>query len=332
MIRNGGWIPPERIPELPAIEPRTRDQMYLTEAYADQVRTFGARMQGTVDEPERVLLHDLETQTTGGLLPRIWQVTGSCVGAAAARSYSQAMAGDVVHRGDHETVKIPFPYATYGVGRELGGMRRPGEGSFGAVQAQACGPDEFGILEWDDDRVPRPTIRDGWAQWTADQEKQWSHPNWWPVPRRELEPTAKAFGLYDVTQAKTTGELVQALAQGYGATVASNFGTRSTRIEGDVAIAPWNSTWAHQMSVGGYWKHPRHGLLFEFDNQWGPSTSIHTPCPTLLPMGIVGSFWMRADDMHTIMNSRYGEVFVHTSTGGFPLQKFDWGDMGWHFT
>lgn len=320
--RNGGWIPNSR---------RNRYQRKLTAQFAEQIGCFSDPdvSQGSVEEPERVILAEIEMAVLGQLLPRIWQQTGSCVGAAAARAYSQAALGDVYFRQDFEAIKIPFPYATYGVGREIAfNGCRPGDGSFGAAQAQACGPDVFGILPWDDERVPKPSISNGWAKWKASEETKWSCPSGWPVRRSALEGDAKQFGLHKVTQAKTVEEIVQALAQGYGVTVASMFGTRRSEVRGDVAIAVWNDQWAHQMSYGGYWKHPQHGLLLLQDNQWGPSPSIHVPCPTLSQFGINGSYWQLASDTSKILNSRDGEVFIHSATGGFPKQGIEW-DHGW---
>lgn len=308
-MENQGWVPPEE---------RDADQLKLHNEFLEEVGHFGD-VGSTVDEPERVIMAELETKYFGKPVLRVWQVTGSCVGAGGAQAYIRSMVGDVVHRGDNEEVKLPFPYATYGVGRQIGGMRRTGSGSFGAAQAKAVKPENFGMLAWDDSRVPKPTVRNGWAKWTQREELTWSHPSAWPMRKDDLHTDARKYGMHTVTAIRDTGQWVQLLAQGYGVTLASSFGTRP-RVQGDVLLGPWNGSWAHQMSSSGYWKHPQHGLIFLIDNQWGPSA--HGDCPTLSKLGVRGSFWIKERDASRIIRS--GEVFGHSSTGGFPARKFEW--------
>ncbi len=307
-----GWIPPED---------RDAAQTRLTEEVFEQCQTFGD-VGSSVDQPERVIFAELEKKHLGQLIPRIKQLTGSCVGCSAAQAYTRAMLGDVVHRGDNEAVKLPFPFATYGVGRELGGMRRRGEGSFGSAQAKAVQPAEFGMLEFDDPRLPQPVERNGWVQWTSGVELQWSHPTAWPLPRAELFQTATNYGMHTITRCRTVEQWVQLLAQGYGFTVACMFGTRRPEVKGDVLIAEWDDTWAHQQSSSAYWFHPDHGLLLGIDNQWGPS--IHGTCPTFSRFGVFGSYWIRATTAQRILDARHTEAFGHSATGGFPSQHINW--------
>lgn len=308
-----GWIP---------VESRTPEQLALTYEFNEFTQTFGD-VGSSVDTPDRVIFEELEQKHLGEVLPRVWQVTGSCVGAGAAVAYSKAALGDAVFRGDAEEVSVPFPYATYGVGRQIAGMRGRGEGSFGAAQAKAVSPEHFGMLHGNDERVPQPQIVAGnWLRWTKSQELMWSHPTAWPVSLSNLKPTAMAFGMHTVTRVTDTDQWVQLLAQGYGVTLASMFGTRPS-VEGDVLIGRWNGSWSHQMSSSGYWKHSRHGRLFKIDNQWGPNA--HGDCPTLKPLGCTGSFWMTEKDAERVV--RTGEVFGHSATGGFPSHEGLWGDL-----
>lgn len=249
-------------------------------------------------------------------------VVHNCVGAGGARAYTLAQVGDVFVRGDAEEIKIPFPYATYGVGREIAGSRGTGEGSFGGAQAKAI--KQFGMLPWDDERVPKPEIKNGWASWRSNQEIQWSHPKAWPIKRSELEPDAQKFQITDVTQAESTDDVDQGLAQGFGVTIACMFGTKP-RVEDDVLLGRWNDSWAHQQSITGYWLHPKHGKIYVVDNQWD---DVHGHCPTLFPLGVTGSYWMLEKDLAKIIKSQDGEVYLHSNTEGFPLQQIDWGTMG----
>lgn len=314
-VDRTGWIP---------YSLRTKKQRQMTDKFHERVGFFGQRGMNVGDVPEKAILHELEIRATGSLLPRIWQQTGSCVGAGGARAYTLAQVGDVINRGDQEAIKIPFPYATYGVGREISGARGTGEGSFGGAQAEAIRT--FGMVPFDFENgaIPRPTIKDGWATWKSAEEIKWSHPSAWPVKRSTLEPDAQKFLIQDVTQVGSVDELVQGLAQGFSGTMACMFGTKP-RVEKDVLLGRWNDQWAHQQCVAGYWQHPSLGLLFIIDNQWN---DVHGHCPTLYELGVTGSYWILESDMKKIIKSQDGEVYLHSNTKGFPLQTIDWGTMG----
>jgi len=81
------------------------------------------------------------------------------------------------------------------------------------------------------------------------------------------------------------------------------------------------------MSCGGYWEHPTLGLLCKIDNQW---KDVHGKCPTLGPLGVTGSFWIKASTMDRICET--GEVYSHTATGGFKLTQVDWKNLGITYT
>lgn len=307
------WIPPSE---------RTRDQMLLTDSFHQAIDTFENRNTFLDDLPDQVILYDLELKANNGvLLPRPWQQTGSCVGVGGFRSYCHAICGDIVVRGDLEAVIPPFPFMTYGVGRRIAGMNGPGEGSFGGAQAEAI--KQFGMLPYTDPRFPKPKIKDGWIYWTKEQELQWSHPRSWPVKESELKPDAAEHQIQDVTQITSFQGLLQALAQGFGVTTASMFGTRP-RVEGDYLIGHWNDSWSHQQSWSGYTKHSKYGYIVLFDNQWN---DLHGHCPFLFDTyGATGSYWTPQEDIEKVIAR--GEVYAHSNTEGFPTQEIDWGTMG----
>ena len=113
MNLKNDWIPPSE---------RTPTQKKLHNLFIDRAGRFGV-VGSRGDLPERALHYQLEIATTGKLCLRVHQRSGSCVGSAAARAYIHAQCGDVYHRGDNEHILLPFPFATYGVGRELMGAR-----------------------------------------------------------------------------------------------------------------------------------------------------------------------------------------------------------------
>lgn len=309
---GGGWLPMELRPS-PA----------EAQAELDAVPDFGDVNQGYGSDPlpAEALIPKLEIKLFGKVLPFIFQQTGSCVGAGAWKAYLNASVGDVAVRGDREEIKPSFPWAAYGIGRELAGMRSTGSGSWGTAQARAI--KEWGMLPGDDQRFPQPKIRENWYSWTSSQELTWSHPRAWPIGKADLAPEANKFQIQDVARVKNTDELARAAAQGYAITLASNFGTRGPRVVEGFLIAKWNGSWAHQMSCSGYATHPSLGRIWWIQNQW--YKTAHPECPYMAPLGVNGGFWIEDSTMQKICSS---EVFVHSNTKGFPSREISWGKMG----
>jgi hypothetical protein len=321
-MSNQGWIP---------YSERTKQQRMMSDEFAERVGRFELHA-SPVSEPDRVIFEDAQKQVLDGeLLLRINQVTGSCVGCGSWQANINARVCDIAYRGENEKFVYMFPFATYGVGRQIAGMRTKGEGSFGAAQAKAVHPDHFGWLRMDDKRFPQPTIKDGWIRWTEAQEMAWSHPSVWPISLKELAIEADPFGTSEVTRITSIEEAVQALAQGRPITCASMLGFANPRVMEDVLVGDWDTQWAHQMSWSGYWKHSKLGLLIKNDNQWN---DVHGRCPTLGPMGINGTVWLREKTLKKLFSSRDAEVFAHSAVGDFETRELKWEDWSggdWQF-
>ncbi len=307
---GSGWIPPEA---------RDIEMQAVHEAVMAGMPSFG-EVNSYDDLPDECIFATLEIKATGKVLPRIWQKSGSCVGAGAAMAYVQSMCGDIVARGDNEEAKHCYPWATYGMGRKLGGMNRTGEGSFGSAQARAV--KEWGMLPGDDTRLPQPMNRDGWLVWSSSIEIQWSHPNGWPIPESTLRDDASRFQILETAQVRQVNDVKRALSQGYGVTLASMFGTRNERVIDGYLVGDWTASWSHQMSCGGYSTHPTLGIVYWIQNQWGPSA--HPSCPKMSALGVNGGFWIKESTMQQIINK--GEVFIHSNTEGFPARQIKWRD------
>lgn len=305
-----GWIPYPN---------RTSEQQRESRRFAEETPSFGEVNQGLGDRPEQALLFELELRATGQLLPRIGQKEGSCVGVSWARSLAQAQCGDICVRGTQEEVHSLFPFATWGYSRRLAGLNSRGAGSFGSAMARAG--KEFGMLSVHNSLLPKPTADEGWYWWTSKIELDYSLPKHWPVPEAQLAAHANERQVTYTVQIRNVDELEDALAQGYGVTMASMFGTKARVMEG-MLVGRWTTSWAHQMSIGGYLTHSKLGRLYLVDNQWGPT--FHGDCPYLAPRGIRGSFWVEAASMKKIISSQYAEVFAHGQTEDWPVQKIDW--------
>jgi len=311
-----GWLP---------YEDRNLLQRKITDRFHEQVGRYSLIGSTIEKPPERFIWAEQEQKIFGKLLPRCIQKSGCCVGAGSWVALLKSFFGDMVYRQDNDLMKPHFPWAPYGKGREIAGMRGPGEGSFGAAQAKAVDDDVLGLLPYDDSRFPQPKIRDDfWWHWDRSAEIKWSHPSSWPVAEREIAAEGKPFGCKDIVRVENAEQTVQLTAQGYGITVASMYGTRP-RIKEGVLLGEWNDQWAHQMSLGGYWFHPKLGLIFIDDNQWSKGAYNGLNCPTLAEFGSNGSTWCLEKDWNR--RCKRGEVYAHAS-GGFPKREILWDDWG----
>lgn len=325
-MTDHGWISPAH---------RTPEQLRLTYAYHQSLRPV---YRGD-PVPDTALLPLLELRVLGRLAPRIWQQSGSCVGAGAARAYLHAIIGDIACRGDRETVEVCYPWATYGMGRQLGGLRGRGDGSFGAAQAQAVR--EWGMLRSTDSRLPKATQTGLWLRWTAETEREWSWPPSWPVRIEASE--AQQYRIGEAARITTVQQAAEMVARGYGITLASMLGTSGARDRGGVLIANWDDQWAHQMPVPGYATHPQEGRIWLVDNNWGPGA--HKACPWLAGLlraeaerlGVAaalqeyaGSFWIHESTFADVLADRNTECYAHSDTAGFdPRPPIDWDTIDW---
>lgn len=321
-----GWIPPDN---------RNQAQRAFCSSVLDIMGDFEERVTAYVELPDKVITPEWELKVNGGvLMPRIWQTSGSCVGAGAGNAYIQAIVGDIAVRGDMENLQHTFWLSSYGVGREIAGMRGRGSGSFGQAQAAACQSEAFGLIPDEHEKAMQPKTIKGksgyhdWIQYKEQTEIEWSWPPKWPVSRDEFQEHAEKYGIQSVSRINTEEGLDQSLAQVFGVTMASMFGTRKATVQGDVLLAPYNGSWAHQMSIFAYWNHPTHGKIYAIQNQWGPT--YHGICPTLGSLGLTGCFWIKGADMRKLLGKRDTEIFAHSATMGFPSQKVDWGGI-WQY-
>lgn len=328
-----GWVPPAG--KTPGVE-RNFGQTLQAERFADSIPRFQDTPAGKSvgDLPKWALLPYLELKRHGRFLPRINQQSGSCVGAGGNRAYTNSILGDIEHRGDLEDIKLYFPWATYGKGRQLGGMRGKGEGSFGAAQARAI--KEWGGVPIDYPGLPQPRVDGVWLIWSGQTEISWSNV---PFPSPPIpDSEANKYIIKDVAQVRTTDEAAKRAAQGYGGTIACMFGMRNMRPSPTkgVLLGRWDGSWAHQQSEGGYYEHPDLGRIWLIDNQWNDA---HGECPFLKGLIRVWLEELRIEfdpAKHTYNGSyfvddpTYGrmlrdEGFAHGDTNGFnPRKMTDW--------
>lgn len=317
-----GWIPyEERTTEQKEVHNKVMmDSPFVWDILSDD---------GT---PETCLFAQLELKHLKRLLDRILQLIGSCVGAAAASAYMRASIGDIEYSGDLEDVKACFPWSTWGKGRQLGGLRGRGEGSFGAAQARAIS--QWGQIAYDDPRLPQPTISNGWMQWSKQVEYEYSWPPQWPVKLGDDE--ADDYLITQVPKIRTPNEAATLFAKGYSGTIACMFGTRGPRLKKGVMIADWDDSWSHQQEIAGFFTHPDLGRCWRIHNQWG--RRAHPACPYI--QSLIQK-WCEAygittvpveEGSYSVLESTFArmlqdEGFGHHSTKGFnPRKNLKWGD------
>lgn len=310
-LNNSGWIP---------YEIRTKEQQYLTDEFHERIGTVGDVLGDVGEIPERFVWAEIEMFQLGYLLPRIWQRTGSCVGAGGWCAGNKTFFGDFLMGEEDEALHPYFPWAPYGYGRRLGGLNRRGSGSFGGVQAKAMSSEGVGLMKYDDTRFPQPKFRDGhWWYWTSDNELDWSTPRSWSVPEETMKAEGKSFGMESYTRCRSADDCVKLTAQGRGITLASSFGSRNMRVVAGMLTASWNSTWYHQMSYGGYALNESSQRMHCIDNQW--TITAHPKCPFLAQWKSAGSFWITDSTMDRICEK--GEVYGF-ARGGFKDRVDFW--------
>lgn len=302
-----GWVPPVD---------RTREQ---NEAHSRIVGSMPAfKIMGDDATAEKAFLWEACKKIFAGQhAKRIHQLTGSCVGAGGCNMLKVLMAVEIAIKGDPEEYKEPWWPFTYGRSRYRAGMGGQGEGSTGSGWAEAIKED--GIFEQAGHGLPDFTESDpGWLKLTSGIEMKWSDGR--AVDQKWLE-LGKKHPVGTVAPIKSSEDAAIALSNGYPLTIASMYGTSSIRPTGEpkVQLATWNDSWAHQMSISGYWDHPTLGPIFYVQNNWGQGAH---PAPLNDEPG--GGFWIPAKDLDKICRD---EAFAFSAFTGFPARVIDWGTI-----
>ena len=186
------------------------------------------------------------------------------------------------------------------------------------------------MMRWDDPRLPQPEIvldkvGSRWMKYTKQQEIDWSYAPQWPVPYEELRQDAAAQGFADQTRIRTVQDAQQAAAQGYGLTIAAGFLEMGKINPTDgLLISDFRHRGGHQQGLGGYLTHPKHGVLWQIDNNW---FDVHGHDEILAPMGVVGSFWIRNRRLEELLRDPQTEVMAVNSSGNWKTRKIDWSDV-----
>jgi hypothetical protein len=319
-----GWNPPVPLdPEHDTVREAAAvsdDQDAANRAFLRAMPSFGITGNDQGND-EKVLLYELwkhpeVVAANGRAFSGIYQKSGSCVGAGGGTVIATLSFVEVVRLGDPEQALIPFWLLPYGRSRFYGGMRGPGEGSFGSAFAEAMLKD--GIIPANISNLPQPTEDDGMLTWGKPAEMTWSagdriSEDWLTQSRRHLVKTAAKLSNAD--------QVRDAIRNGYPVTCASMYAHNGGTVTGtpQVLLGRRSGSWAHQMSIMAWWNHPTLGDIFYLMNQWGQGA--HGTCPSGAPRGGV---WITKADMDWICRD---EVFAFSQFSGFPATTFNWANM-----
>lgn len=225
-----------------------------------------------------VLLHKVVEQVRGSFVNRVQRI-GDCVSFGTAGALEASYACDIAFRNESEQWADVATEWIYGTSRVLVGKGRlgNGDGSVGAWAARA-------VLHHGNLFRQRYGEHD-LSTYSGQRAKSWGHRG---LPLK-LEETADQYPVPSMPPAcRNYSELRDAIANGYGVSVCSNYGFRDTRdAEG---FSRKSGSWAHCMHFHGVDDTPkRPGALCQ--NSW-PPTWISGPKRHDQPDG---SFWVDAE-------------------------------------
>lgn len=299
-----GWVPPDK---------RTKDQADAAAEAIAAMPAFHIRGRFTLAE-RRYPLWKARVSVLGGHKGYIWQSVGSCVGAGGDNMLGTLVCLEILLGQPEEYKHRWWPY-TWGRSRYHAGITGRGDGSTGAGWAQAIKED--GIFEHDPaGMADLPDFKEKgmWLQLPGSVELDWSagekiKPEWVELGRKHLVKT--------VSMMRSADDCVEALANGYPITQASNFGFSPMvpRPQGDppVRLVTWNGSWSHQTYIDEVWDHPTLGMIFRWGNNWGLA---HGPALADEPES---SVYITAKTLDQIC--RNGEVIAFSAFDGFPARE-----------
>lgn len=299
-IWDFGWLDPAR---------RTAEQATAAAACDARMPAFAITGHKS-DDPKKVLLTDVTRACNGGThFLTFRQETGSCVGNGLGQALRVTAACDAMMRGEPEDgAKLPYWLLAYGWSRKIAGMRGKGEGSFGGAAAEAAR--EKGFPAFDFVGLPRPNTDDGLC-YGKRVEYDWSFGP--EQPRGGWDGAAVKHLVRTTAKCGSADDVREAIRNGYACTCASSWGGQMRpQVTDGVLLNRRTTTWAHQMSINGWWDHPSLGEIFYILNSWGPGT--HGTCPSGAQPG---GFWVKKADIDWICRD---EVYALSQWDGFPAQ------------
>ncbi len=278
------------------VERIMQDVPLLTDAGAPIVGTGAGKV---------VLLHKIIEKVRGSFVNRVQRI-GDCVSFGTAGALEASYAADIAIRNQPEKwVDIATEWV-YGTSRVLVGKGRLGnsDGSVGAWAAKAAF--EHGNLFRE--RYGTHDL----SAYSGQRAKSWGYRS---LPL-ELERTADNYQTPSMpTLCRSYSEMRDAIANGYGVAVCSNYGFRDTR--DSQGFSRKSGSWAHCMHFHGVDDTPgRPGALCQ--NSW-PATWISGPKRHDQPEG---SFWVDAETIDGML--RQNDSYILPGLNGIQRTEIIW--------
>lgn len=284
-----GWLGPE-------------EARRAWDAFGESFAEF--RITGDFQRPARAVLWDVMQKFAGTWLVNVPQQIGDCVSWGCRNAIDHTAVCQIAS-GARETFRPSFPPYLYGISRvQIGGGRLGNsDGSLGVWAAD--GVRRYGVL---------PLDADGCPAYSGPVAKQWGYQG----PPKAFIETAQPHLIQTTARITSIEQLADALANGYGASIASMWGA-AMRLKDDNGKS-WftgRDTWPHQMALIGF-DTVDSELCFYRLNSWGPNA--HGPQLD----GPPGGGWIRGAALASELRDRGCECFAYSGFDGFPAQKINW--------
>jgi hypothetical protein len=203
----------------------------------------------------------------------------------------------------------PFRPYTYGLARVTVGKGNPRCGSDGAIASFAIkGFKTAGWLE----------ISEAPAPYSQKIGREWGCKG--PPANMIAQAVGRSGDAYPI---RSVDELIDALANGFPCTIASQFGVKESTITKRDGrwVGDWNSSWAHQMAFVGYDGTNGPGREYVYVlNSWGDAWP---PSRAPLQNEIKGGFWVTLSTAERMVTK--GECWAISDVTGFVVpNEIDW--------
>ena len=264
------------------------------------------------------------------LLPRNWQVTGSCVNGGGQNAVSSLVSIEKLMLTAPESIFLPFTLLAYGAARGALGDRGEGEGASASQFAQELY--NIGVGDTELDLYPKPQILD--IDGSVYKDRCLVYPEGTELKYSSARNATPAQ-LADAAKSKikqirirSAQEAIKELRRGRPLTWAGDWGGKMTMsYAGEPRVLYCErryDTWYHQESCTGWWNHPTLGSIFNILNQWfmkksnGLAASVHGPVSDDSPSG---SYWIPEKEFE--YQCRSGEVCSIYNAQG-RIKNLDW--------
>lgn len=230
------------------------------------------------DDGSPVLLYKAFLDVLGAFPAYLAQRIGDCVGHGHGHGLDLLQCVEIAlgEPSEYRETSTEFIYAA---SREVAGILRGGDGSYGSAAVQAM--TRVGC-------IPRERINGGGA-YSGDRAKLWGRTG----PPPELKAAAAAWKLGAAARVATWAELVAAMRNGYPVTVCSSVGFATPRDAQGFCQA--KGRWDHCMFVAGV-RFDRPGALI--CQSWGPDE----PQGPITPDTPTFAFWADRANVERILS------------------------------